>query len=265
MTTPACPICAAAMSEAFTARLLRRHPVRFFRCGDCGLLQSEAPYWLDEAYADPIAEADTGLLQRNLAIAARLATLLYFAFDARCAYLDLAGGYGTLVRLMRDLGFDFYWQDPYCQNLLARGFEHERSGRSYAALTAFEVLEHVHDPLAFLSTALETHGVRSLILSTQTYAGDRAPAQDWWYYAFNAGQHISFYQQQTLARMAQRLNLNFYSWHGLHVLTDQRLSRGKLNLLTGALAYPLAVYARLRLGSRTQSDHAALLRAGGGC
>ena len=258
-----CPICASRMAEAFTATVLRRHRVAFFRCGECGLVRSEEPYWLAEAYTEPIAAADTGLLQRNLGIAARLAALLYFAFDARAAYLDLAGGYGTLVRLMRDLGFDFYWQDPYSQNLLARGFEHGQSARPYAALTAFEVLEHVHDPLAFVAAALETHGTRNLILSTQTYAGDVAPALDWWYYAFNAGQHIAFYQTRSLARLAQRLNLHHCAGHGLHLLTERPLAAGRVRRLTGALAYPLALYARLRLGARTQSDHLALLRAGG--
>ncbi len=38
-------------------------------------------------------------------------------------FLDYAGGYGVFTRLMRDIGFDFYWHDPYTQNLFANGFE----------------------------------------------------------------------------------------------------------------------------------------------
>jgi len=80
------------------------------------------PYWLDEAYGDAISVLDTGLIQRNLHIAERLAPLLYFLFDHKAPYLDVAGGYGMLVRLMRDIGFDFYWSDKYCRNLFAECF-----------------------------------------------------------------------------------------------------------------------------------------------
>ena len=254
-----CPICAGAMREAFQATVLKRHRVAYFRCAGCGLLQTEQPYWLEEAYAAPIAAADTGLLHRNLGIAARLAALLYFGCDPRAAYLDLAGGYGTLVRLMRDLGFDFYWHDPYTPNLLARGFEADQADRPFAALTAFEVLEHLEDSLAFVAAAFAAHGTRTLIFSTQTYAGDMPPP-DWWYYSFATGQHISFYQPRTLAQMAQRLNVRFYSLPGLSVFTDRPLAAPRLRAVTGALAVPLALYARLRLGSRTMRDHEAMLR-----
>ena len=71
----------------------------------------------------PLHVADTGLVMRNLDIAKKLATLLYFGFDPRARYVDVAGGYGMLTRLMRDDGFDFHWDDKFCANLLARGFE----------------------------------------------------------------------------------------------------------------------------------------------
>ena len=67
-----------------------------------------------------IADADTGLVSRNLGIARRLAGLLYFGFDPKARYLDFAGGYGLLTRLMRDRGFNFYWHDLYCENVFAR-------------------------------------------------------------------------------------------------------------------------------------------------
>ena len=50
----------------------------------------------------------------------------YIFFNKNVAYLDVDGGYGMLTRLMRDYGFHFYWTDPYCQNILARGFEVEK-------------------------------------------------------------------------------------------------------------------------------------------
>lgn len=254
-----CPVCTSRMAEAFKAKVLRKYEVAYYHCGECGLLQTEDAYWLEEAYADPIAAADTGLIQRNLSIAAKLSALLYFCLEPKGAYLDVAGGYGMLVRLMRDIGFDFYWDDKHCENLLARGFESDKSGRKYSALSAFEVLEHVHDPAAFVADLMALHGVRTLIFSTQTYAVD-VPPRDWWYYAFETGQHISFFQPQTLARLAKRLGLHFLSANGLHIFTDRPERLSHLKLLTGSLAFPAAVFARLRLGSRTMLDHAMLTR-----
>ena len=115
-----CPICAATMRYAFSAELLIKHQVLFSQCSECYFLQSEEPYWLDEAYADAIAVADTGLVMRNISLAAKLAPLLYLRFDPRAAFVDVAGGYGMLTRLMRDYGFNFYWDDKFCANLLAR-------------------------------------------------------------------------------------------------------------------------------------------------
>ncbi|MCX7174814.1 MAG: class I SAM-dependent methyltransferase [Proteobacteria bacterium] len=247
------------MDPVFSATLLHKHEVSYYRCAKCGLLQTEDPYWLDEAYGDPIAVSDTGLIQRNFSIAAKLSAVLYFCLEPKGAYLDVAGGYGMLVRLMRDIGFDFYWSDKHCENILARGFGSSEAGRQFSALTAFEVLEHVQDPVGFVSGLLKEHGVRTLLFSTQTYGGD-IPTKDWWYYAFETGQHISFYQARTLAALAERLDLRFMSANGMHILTDRPAEFAHLKRLTGKLAYPATVYIRRMLGSKTMSDHTDLLR-----
>jgi len=144
-----CPVWRNSRQFAFNAKILGKYQVAYFRCFSCGLLQTENPYWLEEAYTDAIALADTGLVYRNISIAPRLALLLNHYFDAKATYLGVAGGYGILTRLMRDYGFNYYWEDKYCSNLLARGFEASKSTKPFAALTAFEVLEHVYDPVSF--------------------------------------------------------------------------------------------------------------------
>ena len=60
------------MTLAFSAEVLQQHQVSFFHCPACGFLQSEEPYWLEAAYSDAIAVADTGLVMRNLDIAKKL-------------------------------------------------------------------------------------------------------------------------------------------------------------------------------------------------
>ena len=251
-----CVVCGATMEFSFRATVLGKYDAAYLRCADCGFLQADQPHWLEEAYGDAIADADTGLAQRNLSIAARLAPLLYFGFARHGTYVDVAGGYGLLARLMRDLGFDFFWEDKYCRNLFARGFESAHAAVPATAVTAFEVMEHLPDPVAFVASAMEKFATKTLIFTTELYPESGVPPVDWWYYAFNTGQHVSFFQKRTLARIAAALGVRVVSMHGLHVFTDQPIKHELLvRLLTSPAAAPVALYVRSRLGSKTVSDH----------
>src|SRR5215510_13976414 len=102
LNPPPCPICSGERVERFRACVLQKYEVRYFHCVGCGLLQTESPYWLEEAYSAVIADTDTGVVSRNLDIARRLTSLLYLCFDPAASYVEFAGGYGLLTRLMRD-------------------------------------------------------------------------------------------------------------------------------------------------------------------
>ncbi len=54
------------MDFAFEATVLGRFKSHYFCCAHCGLLQTEAPYWLEQAYQEPITSGDTGLVSRNI-------------------------------------------------------------------------------------------------------------------------------------------------------------------------------------------------------
>ena len=165
-----CRICNSSTRLAFTHKVLSKYDCGFYFCDNCGGLQTENPHWLDEAYASPVASADTGILWRNLYLARVTSVVLFFLFDRHGRFLDAAGGYGIFTRLMRDVGFDYYWTDKYCPNLTARGFEAEVGpGGPYTAVTAFEVMEHLPDPVAFVAELLESTGTDTIIFTTRAF------------------------------------------------------------------------------------------------
>jgi hypothetical protein len=257
-----CSVCENPRELCFSAEVLKKYRANYFHCRNCGLLQAESPSWLDEAYSAPIARSDTGLVQRNLDLARALACLLYACFGRNGKYLDIAGGYGLLTRLMRDCGFDYYWHDKYCENLFARGFEVTSAAPPFSAVTAFEVLEHLQDPLEFLRDSVRESGTRTIIFSTVLYEGNPPAPEEWWYYAFDTGQHISFYQGRTLAMLAGRMGLRLHSKGSFHMLTDRRINPGIFGLLVGRLSHILVRYVRSRMNSRIFSDHEKLTHRG---
>jgi hypothetical protein len=255
-----CKICGGHTRVAFRHTVLRKHQVDYLQCQSCGFLQTEKPYWLDEAYSDAIVPADTGIMQRNLHLCSATSLLLWRLYGGEGKYLDAAGGYGLLTRLMRDVGFDYYWSDPHAQNLMARGFEATTTEGPFLAVTAYEVLEHLPDPVEFLSNLIRSTGARTLIVSTEVFSGEAPNPNDWWYYVFDSGQHISFYRRSTLDVIGGKLGLNLYSYRNVHMWTDRTLSQFEFSLMTHPrLSAVLSWVPRLRLQSKIWPDHYSLL------
>lgn len=253
-----CNVCQSDMQYQFSEKVLSRHAVSYFRCPRCALLQTENPYWISEAYEDAIVDADTGLVQRNISLARKVAPIIYFLFGRNGKCLDFAGGYGMFTRIMRDYGFNFYWADPYCKNILVKGFELKNSVEPISVITAFEVMEHVHQPIEFLENCICEYQVDTIIFSTQLYNGD-TPRKDWWYYVFSSGQHITFYTKETLQIIASKLNLHFVSANGIHLYSKKPINHLLFRLITGPLSFLLITFIRFVMPSLTMKDHLYLL------
>ncbi len=257
-----CPVCSGLMKACFTAQVLNQYNAQYEVCNECGFLRAHEPHWLEHAYSSAIAQADTGLVMRNIAIACKLAAVLYWVLNERGGgrYLDAAGGYGMLTRLMRDFGFDFYWHDKYCTNLHVPGFDYKPSYGPCGAVTAMEVLEHVTDPVAFIEETFAFSGANALLFTTELYEGAPPEPDSWWYYTFSTGQHIGFFQRRTLQAIADRLGLHFASANGLHILSKTAVNERLLGRVTSRwLALIAPWWVRRRLGSKTLSDHHLML------
>lgn len=249
-----CPIChSQTTEERFRATVLKKHIASYHFCTHCEFLFVPQPTWLEEAYAQAINTTDTGILQRNLELSQATAILLYCCFPHDGRYLDFAGGYGLLTRLMRDIGFDFYWHDRYCENLFAQGFVGDLENARYDLATCFEVLEHLEEPIRELQTMLT---VTDSVFFRTTQLPDPIPAPGiWHYYAPEHGQHIAFYRWRTFEVMAEKLGCRIYRFgHHLGLLTRRNLTPWRWQVAISGPRKLLLKRIKRCLKSRTAID-----------
>ena len=249
-----CKICNSNAKQVFNSKILKKYDVKYFKCDNCGYLFTEEPFWLEEAYSRSINLSDTGLLDRNIYFSKVLSVLIYFYFNKNGIFLDYAGGYGVFTRLMRDIGFDFYWHDPYTQNLFANGFEKDiKPDSRFELITAFEVFEHLVNPKEEISKMLRLSD--TIVFSTELLPREIPEPKDWWYYGFNHGQHISFYSEKTLRALANQLKLNYYNVNGIHILTEKKFNNTLLVLIKKFRNFGLYQIVKKISKSKTFSDH----------
>lgn len=255
-----CRICNGTARQTHLALILGKYEAAYWYCDDCEFWCTDEPHWLAEAYETAIADADTGLVSRNLSVVRRLTPLLLGMFGTTGTYVDYAGGYGLLVRLMRDIGLNFYWLDAYAKNLLAPAFEFQASERTTInAVTAVEVFEHSPNPLELIKEIARATGTETIIFTTELHDGSLNT--DWQYLHPVLGQHVAFFTRRTLDVIGTETGMRAYSCRGLHILTrrDQITERRfELLIKTSRLTSRLA---RVRLNSMTQRDHVAALQA----
>lgn len=222
-----CKICESESRLLFNSKttILQRYEIDYYQCSACGFIQTESPYWLNEAYASAITSLDIGLVGRNINVSRQVSSLILSHFDKNAAFLDYGGGYGMLVRIMRDYGFDYYRFDTYCDNIFAKHFDLEDSTvKKFELLTAFELFEHLDNPMEELEKMLQLSD--SVFFSTELIPNRKLEsARDWWYFTQETGQHIALYSEESLRRLAQKFNCNFYSdGHTLHLITRRKLN-----------------------------------------
>lgn len=221
-----CKICDLKVNEIFEAKILNKYIVKYYQCCKCDFIQTEKPYWLNDSYSDAIATTDIGLVDRNISFQGITSFLIESFFDSKAQFLDYAGGYGLFVRLMRDIGYDFYRQDIYCDNLFAKFFDVTDLPKNikFELITAFEVFEHLENPLKQIEKMFEYSN--TILFSTQIQPQKKITSvDDWWYFTKETGQHISLYSMKSLEIVGTKLNCNFYSNNSnLHILTKREFN-----------------------------------------
>lgn len=250
-----CNICNGITKEVFTTRILKKYDIAYYQCTACDFVQTQKPFWLEEAYQSPMNFSDTGIMHRNNKFSKMVTSLIFLFFDRNQKFLDYAGGYGVFTRLMRDIGFDFYWTDPYTKNLLARGFEEQEQSK-FHLITSFECFEHLEDPIVEISKMI-TYS-KNIIFSTELAPKPLPKPEEWWYYGTEHGQHIAIYSVKSLEIIAGKFNLNYYNIGNLHLFTEKKISKiGQLflqNRLAQPMLYGLYFFIAPLIKSKTMSD-----------
>jgi hypothetical protein len=260
-TTPApvpCRVCGEQAQPFFTKLILAKHQVPYFKCVACGQVQTEQPYWLAEAYRGSGSRLDVGMADRCLWTAlttVALARRVGIGPEEPC--LDWGAGTGLFVRFCRDYGMNFFYSDPYAENIFARGFELDKTNPppAWACVTAFEVAEHLPSPLKDFGE-LFALSPRHILFSTLLYCGQAA---DWWYFTDN-GQHVAFYTRHSLEHIGRRYGYNLASNNcDLHLFSRERIPDRWLDSCRKARERQAARYRR-RHGSRIAGDFEVVSR-----
>ncbi|MEI6827415.1 MAG: glycosyltransferase [Desulfuromonadales bacterium] len=225
-SSPACRLCSSPTTADFSKQILFKHLITYFKCSVCGSLQTEEPYWLDEAYSQNAEIFDTGKASRTLSfylILRPLFSILGIQLADRCA--DFGGGTGLFARLMRDVGYNFYTYDKYGSGEFCAGYSWETFDRPVKLVTIFECAEHFANPSSEWDIIFSS-GADYIIGTTGIYSGQGA---DWAYLSPESGQHIFFHSTAAIAHVASKRG-----WHAYLLGSYFLMARFPLSKQAGA-------------------------------
>ena len=202
-----CKICGNLSNIVFKAKVLDQYEVSYYHCNSCDFIQTEDPYWLQEAYKDAVSVFDVWSVARPLLNSKIVAKLIDRCFPTtKSKFLDYGGGSGIFVRQMRDIGYDFIRSDAYSKNMFARCFDLEDmpDQKYFILTTSFEVFEHLANPLQDVINMFKM--TDNIFFSTSIKPKKVESPADWDYIAPYHGQHISFYSIKALEKIAALTN-----------------------------------------------------------
>lgn len=214
-----CRLCGARAAFWGRKRVLNRYDISYYLCSNCGSLETETPYWLEEAYDVTGLGDDLGAGQRTIDLVLKTSALLdQIKLPAGAECIDFGAGLGLFTRLMRDRGLNFLSYDRYAKPFFSdRNNVTTIAGRSPAVVTAFEVLEHFPDPAQDLEQLFDSRPAL-VIVATELFNGQD---ETWPYFAAEGGQHVFFYSPKAMTQIADRFGYSLDFVGGLVVFVGR--------------------------------------------
>ena len=237
----------------------QKFEAQYYLCSNCEYLFIDNPHWLPISYSEAITDSDIGLVNRNSRLSVITFAIIRLFFKEEKQFLDYAGGYGLLVRMMRNLGLNFYWEDKHAKNLFAKTFSTaENNIKNYGLITAFEVFEHLENPVEELESLFKLSS--NILISTELLPENKPKPKEWHYYALEHGQHIGFFSKKTMEYLANKYGLNYYTnGSDIHLFTKKRLSNFLFKL---AMRFKFSLLFRyvFKLKSLQEEDQEKIIR-----
>lgn len=220
-----CKICDSRTTDFGETKVMGKYRASYRRCQRCGFIFVADPYWTSEAYTHAITATDMGTVSRTDRNSLLTKAVIDLFYHSSSRFLDYGAGYGMFVRRMRDLGYNFYAYDMHCRNMFSEQFallSFEEC--QFDLTTAFEVFEHLEEPLKVTGT-LWAH-TDHLLVTTELLPDPVPNLGDWWYYAPEHGQHVSFFTFKALEEIASAGGRFLYTnGVNLHLFSRKRLNR----------------------------------------
>jgi len=195
-----CPICSSKSEIYGKGVVLNKYEISYFRCSRCGFINTEKPYWLDEAYGRVVSDNQKFRAQQNVPI---VISYIKEQLDPKGFYLDYGCARNAyFVEIMRKYCFKFVGYDKYEKVLdQYKG----KLSRQFEMITSWEVFEHLPNPKEVVSEMLQYTNV--IMIGTQRVQLNNPPKLNWNYFSRPSGRHISFYTMESFGILGKEFGL----------------------------------------------------------
>lgn len=216
---PECIICRTP-SESFVRRFIKKGRT-FWRCNECGFetqhplpTVDELRRYYEQSYEDGLYRDFVEARQiKALTARERLSCVTPYCHPGR--WLDVGCSNGVFVAAAREAGMDAEGIElaaPAVEEARQAGLpvhratiEQHNPGYLYDTITAFDVLEHVLDPVGFLQAAhrlLAPGGSLAIAVPNQASLSCRLMGSRWYFYI--PEEHLHYYNPSTMRKLAGR-------------------------------------------------------------
>lgn len=188
--------------------IMNKHNAMLHLCLDCESAFIISPHWLDEAYLIPIPEADNTIDRSNYIYKIIIDLIDYYKLKE--PFLDYGCGNGELIDLFSEC--DYTGFDKYNIKYSLTNFKEK-----YGFISCIEVIEHLERPVEVFDFLFKKSD--NVLISTVPITFPLPYLDEWNYYAFKYGQHITFYSIRALGLIAKHYGFSvrhFGSQNHLH-------------------------------------------------